>query len=83
MKDIMLVQVMYCVQGLREEFEGLNFRKDVFGVLMIKQISMFCVLHDHVDMVILEQSVPKLDYVGVVHFQMQADLALDQFQLCL
>jgi len=65
---------------LGKELKGFDLREDVFGVLMVKQIALFCVLHDHVNKFIFEQGVPEFDYVGVVHFQVQSDLTLDQFQ---
>ena len=42
---------------------------------------MLGVLHYHIDIVILQQSVPEFDNMGVIHLQMQPDLTLDQFEL--
>ncbi len=81
MDYIVRMKIMDALEGLCEELEGFGFTVDVFGVLMVEKISLFCVFHDHIDLVIVKEGIPKFDDVRMVQFGVQFDLSFHQFDL--
>ena len=49
--------------------------------MVIKKIAVFCVFHDHIDVIPIEQSVPQFDDMRVIDLTVQFDLPFYQFQL--
>lgn len=66
MDNIEAMEVLHGFSRLIEEAKGLWLRKAYFGVLVIKQISIFCVFHDHVDAILVNEGVPELYDVRMV-----------------
>ena len=83
MDDILLVQVPNSLERLREELECLCLSEAVFAVLVVKEIAVFCVFHDHEDPIAIDESIPQLDDMRMVQFTMQFDLSLHQLYLTL
>lgn len=51
MNDIILMQIVYGMQGLGKILKGFSLSKQPFGVLVIKKIAVFCIFHDHIDVI--------------------------------
>jgi hypothetical protein len=77
-QDVIGVQVVHCLQGLGEELEGLGFREDAAGVLVVEEVAAFGVLEDEVEQVAVEECLPQAGDVRVVHFSVQLDLPFHQ-----
>lgn len=77
MDDIVIVKVFNTVKSLAKEFECFGLSKYVFGVLVIEQITTFGVVHDHIDCVLFEHSVPEFDNVWMVEFGVHFDFSLN------
>ena len=76
MKYIILVQVTDTLNRLHEKFERFAFGKGDFFVLVVKQVPILGVLQNHVDIVLVDESIPQLDDVGVFNLRVQFYLAL-------
>lgn len=58
MHHVMRVEIVDCRQCLAEELESLSLADVLVLVLVGKERTVFCQLHDHVDYVIFDESVP-------------------------
>jgi hypothetical protein len=47
---------------------------------VVEEVTLFCVLHDHVDVVVLGDGVPEFDDVWVVGVEVYAYLSFDEFE---
>ena len=77
MNYILSVQVLQTLQGLAEKFEGLSLFEHCFGVLIGKQIALFCELHNHINKISIDYSVPEGDNVGMLELGVQSNLSFD------
>ena len=77
------MHIFNSLQGLCEKPEGLRFSKNGFGVLMVEEVAVVGIIHDHIDGVILEKSVPQFDDMWVIDESMDGDFPLKQFHLSL
>jgi hypothetical protein len=80
MDDIILMQVRYPLKSLREEPKGLGLRKGGFCVLMVEEVPVLGIFHNHIDLSIFEKCVPQFDDVGVVDIGVDGYLPLEQLE---
>jgi hypothetical protein len=57
--NIVLVHIPDTLESLCEKSEGFGLTEGCFGVLVVEEIAVFSVVHDHVDGVILKEGVPE------------------------
>ena len=81
MNDVVLVKIVDPFQHLCEEPECLWFGKGSFCILVVEKVSILCVVHDHIDLLSLEQGVPQLDYVWVIHCAVNGYFSFKQLEL--
>ena len=81
MHAIVLMHIFDGGQTLTKKLEGLGLGESLLLVLVVKQSAVLGQFHDHVDGIILYESVPKFDDVRVVDTGVQIDLPLEQKQL--
>jgi hypothetical protein len=67
MDDVVFVEVCDPLKCLREKAKSLWFCEGRLGILVVEEIAVFCVLHDHVELIILHNGVPEFDDVWVIH----------------
>ena len=60
------MQITDTLNSLHEEFESLAFRKCNFFILVVKQIPIFSILQNHVDIVLINEGIPQFDNVRMV-----------------
>lgn len=77
MNDAITMQILDSLQCLIEILESLDFTKLFACILMMKQAALVHVLHDHVQSMVIEDTVPQFDDVRVLEFAMKAVLVLD------
>lgn len=70
-------------KSLAKEFEAFCFADDAMFILISKESAILSELHDHIDSALLDECIPELNYMRVVHSCMQIDLSLQQQQLIL
>lgn len=63
-----------------EEEGGFWFCEGLFCVLVEEEVALFCVLEDHVDVVVFGEGVPEGDGVWVVDGGVEAYLSFDEFE---
>jgi len=83
MDDVVEVEVFDSLGALVEKFEGFRFAETHFDVLVVEQISIGRIFHDHVHLPFVLQRVPKLDDVWVIQLAVYLDLPLHNLQLSL
>ena len=72
------MHVSHCLGDLIEELEGFSLVELEFTVLVVEEVAFLCVFHDQIDHVLVEDSVPELDDVGMVEERVEVDLPLDE-----
>lgn len=77
MDNIIIMQEINSLQDLHKILESLKLREDIFSILVIKQISFFCIFHYHINIFIFKQCLPQPNDVGMVHFAMKLDLSFN------
>ena len=81
MHDIQRVQVLDSVYTLTEEFESFWLINDPMFVLIRKERTFFSELHNHINYVVVYESIPKLDDMRMIDRRMQIYLPLEQQHL--
>ena len=81
MDDIILVHVANPLQSLTKKSKGFRFSEGSFGILMVEEISVLSIVHNHVNAIVFEKSVPQLDNVRMVDSAMNGNLPLKKFDL--
>ena len=79
--DVLAMEVPDSLQSLYQEFKGLGLAEDIFGVLVGEEVALLGILHNHIDGVSFEDSVPQFDDVRVVEGGVQPYLSLYEFDL--
>ena len=59
MHDVILMYVANSLDSLYKKFEWLQLAESGSMVLMVKQVSLFCIFHNHIDGLIFNESVPQ------------------------
>ena len=77
MNNVMSMQIMHSSKSLHKILESLAFREDSFGVLMIEKIAFFCIFHNHIDYITIDNCIPKFDDMWMIKLKMYSDLSLD------
>ena len=67
MHPVVLVHVFYSWKTLTEKLEGLSLAQSLLFVLIVEKGSILSQLQNHINHVILNKSVPKLDNMWVVY----------------
>lgn len=80
MNDIILMEVIDTLESLSKEPEGFGLGEDSLCVLVVEQIAVLGVFHDHVDLAIFEESVPQFYDMGVVYYGVEGYLSLEEFE---
>jgi hypothetical protein len=81
MNYIIGVEILNPLQCLSEKFECLSLSKYVFRILMIKEITNFCVLHDHMNAFLIYDGIPQFDYMRMIKLLMYIYFSLYKFYL--
>ena len=76
---IIFMHIHNSLQCLTEKSEGLRLSEDGFCVLVVEEVAILCVVHDHVDAVIFQECVPEFDDVWVIDETVNGNLSLEQF----
>ena len=61
--------------------ESFRFCEYILSVLMVEEVAIIGIIHDHIDSVIFQKSVPQLDDMRMVNESMNGDFPLKQFHL--
>ena len=81
MDDIILVHVADPLQSLAEKSKGFGFSEGSFGILVVEEVPIFSIVHNHINAIVFEKSVPQLDNVRMVDSAVNCDLPLKKFDL--
>ncbi len=83
MHNIVKMKILYGFDGLGEVNEGLRLREFIFSVLVVKEIASFCVLKDHVQIFLIDNSIPQRGYMRMTDLTMKFDLPFYEFDFVL
>lgn len=83
MDDVAQVEVLDCLGRLVEELEGFGLAETHFQILVVEQISIRGIFHDHVHLAVVQQGVPQLHDMRVVELAVNLYLPLHDLELCL
>lgn len=83
MDKVEVMKVLNCGKGLCEEDGGLFLSENFLDILIVEQVPLFGIFHDHVDLGILPQSLPKPNNMRVTNFTVEGNLTLEGLLGCL
>lgn len=83
MEDVVAVKVVNGIKGLGEDTEGLGLCEGVIVWLEGKQVSLFSILHDQINLIDVLNHIPQPDNMGMTQPIVYTDLPLQQAQLIL
>lgn len=78
MDDIIFMQICNSLKGLSKKTESLGLSECCFGILVIEEVSILGIFHDHIDLTIFKDSIPQFYYVRVVDSRVNSYLPLEQ-----
>ena len=81
MDDIILMHVADPLQSLTKKSKSFRFSEGSFRILMVEEISVLSIIHNHVNTIVFEKSIPQLDNVRMVDSAMNGNLSLKKFDL--
>ena len=58
MYNIILMHIFNSLQGLCKEPKCFRLSEDGFSVLMVEKIAIISIIHDHIDDIIFQESIP-------------------------
>jgi len=70
MHPVELVHIFYSWKTLTKKLEGFGLAQSLLFVLIVEKSSILSQLQNHINHIILNKSVPKLDYVRMVYASM-------------
>lgn len=77
MHPVMLMHIFYSWKTLAKELEGFSLAQPLLLILIAEKSSILSQLQYHVNHVVLDKSIPKLDNVGMVYTAMKIYFSLE------